>query len=227
MATELEWTSATELAKLIRRGKLSPVELVDALLARIERVNPTVNAYCTVTADEARAAAREAEAAAALRRRARAAARRAVLAEGPDADARHPHHDGLEDLRAQRAQTTTACWCSGCARPAPSCSARPTRPSSAASRSPTTASSAPPATRGRSTDRRAARLAGRRRPWRPGSGRWPRAATWPPRSASRPPGAASSASSRRRGGCRACRTPPAGAASRWTARSPAPSPMPR
>ena len=51
MATELEWTSATELAKLIRRGQLSPVELVDALLDRIERVNPTVNAYCTVTAD--------------------------------------------------------------------------------------------------------------------------------------------------------------------------------
>src|SRR4029453_8829986 len=40
------------------------VELVDALLARIERVNPAVNAYCTVTADAARAAAREAEAAA-------------------------------------------------------------------------------------------------------------------------------------------------------------------
>jgi amidase len=64
MATGLEWTSATELAQLIRRAKLSPVELVDALLDRIERVNPTVNAYCTVVADEARAAARAAEAAA-------------------------------------------------------------------------------------------------------------------------------------------------------------------
>lgn len=63
MATELAWSSATELAKLIRRGKLSPVELVDALLDRIKRVNPAVNAYCTVTADEARASAREAEAA--------------------------------------------------------------------------------------------------------------------------------------------------------------------
>src|SRR5215207_1666844 len=63
MTSELEWTSATELAKLIRRGKLSPVELVDALLARIERVNPQVNAYCTVTADLARARAKAAEAA--------------------------------------------------------------------------------------------------------------------------------------------------------------------
>ncbi len=64
MTTELEWTSATDLAKLIRRGKLSPVELVDAMLDRVERVNPAVNAYCTVTANEARAAAKEAEAAA-------------------------------------------------------------------------------------------------------------------------------------------------------------------
>lgn len=64
MATGLEWMSATELAQLIRRARLSPVELVEALLARIEQVNPTVNAYCTVVADEARAAARAAEAAA-------------------------------------------------------------------------------------------------------------------------------------------------------------------
>ncbi|MGE3270631.1 MAG: amidase [Chloroflexota bacterium] len=64
MATGLEWTSATELAKLIRRAKLSPVELVDTLLTRIERLNPTVNAYCTVVADQARQAARAAETAA-------------------------------------------------------------------------------------------------------------------------------------------------------------------
>jgi Asp-tRNA(Asn)/Glu-tRNA(Gln) amidotransferase A subunit family amidase len=62
MLTELAWTPATELAKLIRRGQLSPVELVDALLDRIERLNPAINAYCTVTAEQARAAARQAEA---------------------------------------------------------------------------------------------------------------------------------------------------------------------
>ncbi|MCC7371557.1 MAG: amidase [Chloroflexi bacterium] len=60
----MEWTSATELAQLIRRVKLSPVELVEHLLARIEQVNPTINAYVTVVAEEARAAARAAEAAA-------------------------------------------------------------------------------------------------------------------------------------------------------------------
>jgi aspartyl-tRNA(Asn)/glutamyl-tRNA(Gln) amidotransferase subunit A len=42
---------------------VSPVEVVDAVLARIERLNPRLNAYCTITADAARAAAKEAEAA--------------------------------------------------------------------------------------------------------------------------------------------------------------------
>lgn len=40
---------------------MSPVDLVDAVLARIDAVNPRINAYCTVAADHAREAAREAE----------------------------------------------------------------------------------------------------------------------------------------------------------------------
>jgi amidase len=60
----LAFTPATELRRLIRDRQISPVELVEALLRRIERVNPTVNAYCTVAAEPALAAAREAEAAA-------------------------------------------------------------------------------------------------------------------------------------------------------------------
>jgi Asp-tRNA(Asn)/Glu-tRNA(Gln) amidotransferase A subunit family amidase len=58
---DLCWTPATELARMIRDKDTSPVEIVDAFLSRIDRVNPAVNAYCTVTADEARAAARRAE----------------------------------------------------------------------------------------------------------------------------------------------------------------------
>lgn len=61
MSEELCWLSATELARLIRRRKVSPVEVVDAVLARIERVNPQINAYVTVTAEGARRAARAAE----------------------------------------------------------------------------------------------------------------------------------------------------------------------
>jgi aspartyl-tRNA(Asn)/glutamyl-tRNA(Gln) amidotransferase subunit A len=55
------WRSALELVDLFRKKKLSPVELTDAVLARIDRVNPALNAFCLVAADQARAAAREAE----------------------------------------------------------------------------------------------------------------------------------------------------------------------
>jgi aspartyl-tRNA(Asn)/glutamyl-tRNA(Gln) amidotransferase subunit A len=58
---ELCWLPATELAALIRRRKVSPVEAIDAVLDRIERLNPGLNAYVTVTGDEARRAARAAE----------------------------------------------------------------------------------------------------------------------------------------------------------------------
>ncbi|MGH8068225.1 MAG: amidase [Candidatus Entotheonellia bacterium] len=62
-ATELCYMPATELGVAIRSRRVSPVEVVDAVLARIERLNPTLNAYCTITAAAARAAAKEAEAA--------------------------------------------------------------------------------------------------------------------------------------------------------------------
>src|SRR5438552_7531714 len=55
------FTPATELARLIRARQISPVELTRAVLERVERLNPIVNAFCTVTADVALAAAREAE----------------------------------------------------------------------------------------------------------------------------------------------------------------------
>lgn len=58
---ELCWKSASELAAAIKRRKISPVEVVDAVLARIEKLNSTLNAYCTVTADSARRGAKSAE----------------------------------------------------------------------------------------------------------------------------------------------------------------------
>ena len=61
-ATDLCYTPATELLTLIRGRALSPVELVRAVLDRLERVNPALNAFCTVTADQAMDAARRAEA---------------------------------------------------------------------------------------------------------------------------------------------------------------------
>ena len=60
-ATKLCFLSATELAARIRRRDISPVEVVDAYLRRIEQRNPLINAYTLVLAEEARAAARAAE----------------------------------------------------------------------------------------------------------------------------------------------------------------------
>jgi len=58
---DLCWLPALELAALIRARKISPVEVMDAVLARIERVNPTLNCFCTLTADDARDNAQAAE----------------------------------------------------------------------------------------------------------------------------------------------------------------------
>jgi aspartyl-tRNA(Asn)/glutamyl-tRNA(Gln) amidotransferase subunit A len=58
---ELCWTPATELARLIRWKTVSPLEVTRAILDRIEQVNPALNAFCTVIADQALDAARAAE----------------------------------------------------------------------------------------------------------------------------------------------------------------------
>jgi aspartyl-tRNA(Asn)/glutamyl-tRNA(Gln) amidotransferase subunit A len=50
------------ISEFIRKRSISPVELTTACLARIERLNPTLNAFITVTADSALAQARQAEA---------------------------------------------------------------------------------------------------------------------------------------------------------------------
>jgi aspartyl-tRNA(Asn)/glutamyl-tRNA(Gln) amidotransferase subunit A len=60
---DLCWLSALELGALIRKKAVSPVEVVDALLARIAEHNPAINCFCAVAADEARDAALAAEAA--------------------------------------------------------------------------------------------------------------------------------------------------------------------
>src|SRR5215472_11928224 len=51
---------ATELVRLYRARKVSPLEVMQAVLARIDAVNPVVNAYVTVARESALAAARRA-----------------------------------------------------------------------------------------------------------------------------------------------------------------------
>lgn len=52
---------ALELVRLFREREVSPVEVLDAQLERIEELDPLLNAYVTVLGDEARARATEAE----------------------------------------------------------------------------------------------------------------------------------------------------------------------
>lgn len=60
-ADELVYLSASEQAALIAGGDLSPVELTEAYLGRIERWNGALHAYITVTSERALDAARQAE----------------------------------------------------------------------------------------------------------------------------------------------------------------------
>lgn len=58
--SDLTRLTIAEAAPLLRERKLSPVELTEACLARIESVEPKINAFITVTADQARASAKTA-----------------------------------------------------------------------------------------------------------------------------------------------------------------------
>src|SRR5947208_11155825 len=60
MPPDLADQSASELARLVRTREVSPVEVLDACLARLERYNPTLNAVVTLN-EHARDDARDLE----------------------------------------------------------------------------------------------------------------------------------------------------------------------
>jgi amidase len=62
VSQELNFLSATELASRIRRKEVSSVEVMQAHLAQIERVNPKVNAIVTLQAEQAMDQAKAADA---------------------------------------------------------------------------------------------------------------------------------------------------------------------
>ena len=68
----LAWLSATELVPLIRTKKVSPVEVIGTVLDRIGALNPRLNAFVTLTDEQAR---RDAKSPAACERR---SARRSI-----------------------------------------------------------------------------------------------------------------------------------------------------
>ncbi|HLT01166.1 MAG TPA: amidase, partial [Geminicoccaceae bacterium] len=90
--TDLAFASIAELAPRLAAKEISPVEVTDAALARLEQLEPKLNAFITVTAESARHAARAAEA--------------AILAghyQGP----LHGIPVGIKDLFATRGVVTT------------------------------------------------------------------------------------------------------------------------
>ena len=63
VSEETAWASAADLAQRIRRGDLSPVELMTSTIERIERRNPSLNAFVYLDFGQAMERARAAEAA--------------------------------------------------------------------------------------------------------------------------------------------------------------------
>ncbi|MFM7693503.1 MAG: hypothetical protein ACKO7U_04240 [Actinomycetota bacterium] len=53
--TDLAYLTAAEALARFATRELSPVELMDAVIARAEATEPTVNAFCFTRYDEARA----------------------------------------------------------------------------------------------------------------------------------------------------------------------------
>ena len=60
LSDELAYMTATELAMRIRRRQLSPVEVVEAFIARIQQRNPSLNAFVYFGFDDARKRAKAA-----------------------------------------------------------------------------------------------------------------------------------------------------------------------
>ena len=91
--TDLCYLTLHEVAGRIRAKDVSPVEVTESVLERIDRLNPTLNAYITVMADEALVAARAAE---------------AEIASGRYKGPLHGVPIGVKDLCATKGVRTTA-----------------------------------------------------------------------------------------------------------------------
>ena len=90
--SDLAYTSATEQARMVRDGEISPVELTEMYLTRIEKIDPEINSFVTVTPDLALEQAKVAEAA---------------VAAGDDLAPFHGVPIGIKDLMETKGVRTT------------------------------------------------------------------------------------------------------------------------
>ena len=60
MSDELNWLSAREMTRRFAAGELSPVDVLEATLAQLHRVNPALNAICLLDEPQGRRLAAEA-----------------------------------------------------------------------------------------------------------------------------------------------------------------------
>ncbi len=54
MSDDLNWLSAREMARRFAKGDLSPVDVLEATLARLHAVNPALNAICLLDEPQGR-----------------------------------------------------------------------------------------------------------------------------------------------------------------------------
>ncbi len=90
---------AWDLRELVRKKEVRPREVAEFFLARIEKLNPKLGAFMTVTAERALADAARLEKMNAVGGGQAAAVRRCVFAQGSAVDERYSHHVRIEELR--------------------------------------------------------------------------------------------------------------------------------
>ncbi len=59
--SDILWKSALEIREMVRKKEISPVEVLDATLERLNEVEPKINAFLDVTEKQAREGAKQAE----------------------------------------------------------------------------------------------------------------------------------------------------------------------
>ena len=102
--SELAFLTIAEASRLIAKRELSPVELTEAYLHRIETLDSLLDSFVTLTAERARAEAKAAEAAI-MAGAAQPPARHPLLPEGHLRNRRHPDHGHVQAAGGQRPDT--------------------------------------------------------------------------------------------------------------------------